>query len=218
MAIRNGKGSSNTKSRAVKAKKQAVIDETNNPRQLVTHQKKKKTPGYLMSLSAKIDELFRTPGEAAREEILSLHLTMHGMNPSSDGEQRIVSLLEHFEVEREIEDNDPVSFDDAISRVRQDIDGLFNDIAGDVGRYFFSPLCNAEKRSRSKEELEAQWMSRWINPLNGDKRRMDEWGKLIGFAGEYLVSIEALDLLTNGCSESFKHFSPILQNQIGQAR
>ena len=118
---------------------------------------------------------------------------------------------------RSKENNDPVSFDDAVSRVRQNIDSLFSDIAGyDIGRHFFSPISNAEEEGRLKE-LETQWMSRWITPLGRAKRRVDEWSKLIGFAGEYLVSIVRLDLLTDGCSVSFKLFSRTLRNQTGQA-
>ena len=197
MAVRNGTvnaSSSNTESAALRAKRRAAIDETNNPRKLITHQKKWKTPRYMMSLAEKMDELIRTPGETAREEILSLNLMIHDMDPSARREEHIESLVAQFELEREIEKNDPVSFDDAVSRARQDVDSLFSDITSDdIGRHFFSPLSNEEVKGRPRlEELKAKWMSRWIASSKAEKRRVDEWSKLIGFAGEYLVLIMCL--------------------------
>jgi hypothetical protein len=96
-------------------------------------------------------------------------------------------MLEKFALEREIESKDPVSFDDAVSRARSDVELLFTELPDDSMRHFFSTLpVDTEAGGRpSHEEL---WMRRWITPLEGPKRALNEWSNLVGFTGEYLVS------------------------------
>lgn len=144
-----------------------------------------------MSVVAQVDELLRTPGPTAREELLQIKLMLHGLNPSAEGERQIAAMVDEFELELQIENKDPVSFENAVCRVRQDVDSLFNTIVDDdIHERFFSPLSNTEvvETRPTLEELEARWMSRWIEGSEDTKRRVDEWGKLIGFVGEYLVS------------------------------
>jgi hypothetical protein len=181
---------SKTKSPHVEAERPS-ISKINNPRYLVTHQKKRKRPKYLRSVIEELNELSETAGDKAREELLSIRLSIHDMNPSREGAKNIALLLTSFELEKKIENNDPISFDDAVSRVQQDVDRLFSDIAGDdIGRRFFSAFTHVEAQGRpSHTELEARWMTRWITPLEGPRRGVDEWSKLIGFAGEYLVIV-----------------------------
>ena len=180
------------------AKRQVAGDSTDTC-QLTTHQKRRRLPKNSRNVSDEMDELFQSSGEKAREGILSYTLRMHERFPSTLGEQNISSLLDNFDRERAIESHDPVSFDDAISRVRQDIRFLINDIADqDPHQHFFSPLPAAGvlgQRGRiTLEDLEAQWMSRWVEPPDGPKRGMDEWSKLIGFVGEYLVMTKLLKM------------------------
>ena len=145
---------------------------------------------------------------------------MHEMNPSADGDRRIASILADFDREREIESKDPVSFDDATARVRQDIESLFSDISvNDIRRHFFTPCPDGDVKGRmSHQELEARWMNRWITPLEGNKRSPDEWSKLVGFAGEYLVSMVHYGLLTDRSFAFFRLSCQSLRNQPGQAR
>ena len=189
-------------------------------RKLVTHPKKRRPSKRSMNAHDMLQELLKTPGEKAREEILSITLSMHEMNPSTDGDQRIESMLANFDLEREIESKDPVSFDDAISRVRQDVESLFIDRdVDDIWQQFFSPYHNGDVQGRiSPEELEAQWMSRWITPLEGRKRTIDEWCKLVGFAGEYLVLIVRLTVLMNRSFAFFRLLCQNLRKNDGQAR
>jgi hypothetical protein len=193
------------------------MDET---RKLVTHQKKRRLSKRSMNTHDMLQELLKTPGEKAREEILSITLSMHEMNPSADGDQRIASMLANFDLEREIESKDPVSFDDAVSRVRQDVESLFIDRdVDDIWRQFFSPCHKGDVQGRvTPEELEAQWMSRWITPLEGPKRTMDEWSKVVGFAGEYLVLTIRRTLLTNRSFAFFRLSFQNLRKKDGLAR
>lgn len=142
-----------------------------------------------MSTRARVDELFRTPGQNAREEILQTTLICHDFYPSAESARRIASLMDGFEHEIQIENNDPVTFDGALSRVRKDVDSLCSDTAVIHELFSLSILDTEVPEGRpSLEDLEAQWMSRWIKGPEGTKRRVDEWSKLIGFTGEYLVS------------------------------
>ena len=95
-----------------------------------------------------------------------------------------------FQIEEDIEDKDPVSVDDAISRARQDVDSLLSDMtSNEIRRHLFSPISELHEKHRlSPEQLESQWMRRWINPSERIKRDLNEWGQVIGFVGEYLVS------------------------------
>jgi hypothetical protein len=88
--------------------------------------------------------------------------------------------------EEKIEGEDPVSFEDALARVVNDVDSLFVDLDGeDIQAYFFRPLRNTESDHRlSLDEFKAQWIRRWVE--SHDHAR-DEASKLVRFAGEYLV-------------------------------
>ena len=190
MATANGRKPTNPTRRKRASPSGSGIDKS-KPRKLVTHQKIRKPAKSSMSVVAQVDELLRTPGPTAREELLQIKLMLHGLNPSAEGERQIAAMVDEFELELQIENKDPVSFENAVCRVRQDVDSLFNTIVDDdIHERFFSPLSNTEvvETRPTLEELEARWMSRWIEGSEDTKRRVDEWGKLIGFVGEYLVS------------------------------
>ena len=192
-------GSSSNKSPS-RAKGSSVRDSMDT-HPLTTNPKKRKLRKSRRSLANEIDGLFQSSGEKAREEITSYTLRMHEMFPSNVGAENISSLLDNFDRERAVESNDPVSFDDAISRVRQDIQSLIDDTAGKgLYEHFFSPLPDTDALCQpgriTLKELEAQWMSRWVAPPDGSKRGMDECSKLIGFIGEYLVSTPRHNVLT----------------------
>lgn len=130
-----------------------------------------------------------TPGRNARETILNCKLNLHDIFPSPESAESLAATLETFEQEEIIESKDPTSFEDALARVRNDVDSLFVDLSGDdIQAHIFSELPNKNRNGRpSLDELEAQWMQRWITPQDGHKPAMDEVSKLVGFAGEYLV-------------------------------
>ena len=165
---------------------------------LTRHNSKKKRPPKRSkaSLLERMHELYKAPGESARQAILQIKLAAHESYPSIESALSIASLTEQFEREREIERKDPVSFEEAVNRVQHDVNLLFQKIKPDeVQRIFFSPVSEFDYGSpgpRSPEDIEAQWMARWITPFEGQKRGVDEWCKLIGFTGEYLVSFDVL--------------------------
>jgi len=156
---------------------------------LTRHPKPRSRDIRYMSTAQRIQELMETPGRNARESIVNLRLEFHDMFPSPESAKSIAATLETFEQEEIIESNDPTSFEDALARVRQDVDSLFVDLAGDdIQAHFFSELPNTERNGRpGLDEIEAQWMHRWITSPDGRKRTADEVSKLVGFAGEYLV-------------------------------
>lgn len=131
-----------------------------------------------------MEELLRTPGADARNQILEYLFQMHKYLPQSFTEETVNRWVDVFEDEENVENTDPISVNDAIARARQDVDTLFSKIASkDVKEYIFSPIPQPDaKRRPTHEELACQWMSRWIR-----KRKVPEWGRVVGFAGEYLV-------------------------------
>jgi hypothetical protein len=143
-----------------------------------------------MSITERVEEMYKTSGDVARTEITKTLLVVHELHPSDDSARNIVSMLEDFALEEKIESNDPVSFDDAVSRARSDVDLLFTELPDDSMRHFFSPLqVDTTSRGRpSHKEIEAQWMKRWITAREGPKPALNKWTNLIGFVGEYLVS------------------------------
>jgi hypothetical protein len=163
---------------------------TNNLKSLTVHEKRRKKPWYMKTLNDRMQELFTTPGKKAREEIVETIFGLHQCFPADWTDERINEWIDCFQIEEDIEDNDPVSVDDAISRARQDVDSLLSDMTPDeLRRHLFSPVSELdEKRRPSPEQLESQWMTRWINPSESTKRDFKEWGQVIGFTGEYLVS------------------------------
>ena len=163
---------------------------TNNLKSLTVHEKKWKTPWYLKTIEDRMQELLTTPGKKGRKESVELIFELHKWFPADWTEERINKWIDHFQIEEDIEDKDPVSVDDAISRARQDIDSLFSDMtSNEMRRHLFSPIPELDENHRlSAEQLESQWMRRWINPSEGTKRDFKEWGQVIGFVGEYLVS------------------------------
>lgn len=136
------------------------------------------------------------PGD--RAGILNHHLMMNEIFPSPNSEERIAAWVDRFEHEEEIEKGDPDTVAEAITRVVEDVDLLFRGMKeGDIRCHFFSGVQIAnpflEARRPTLEEHKAQWMTRWIEQgPGGRKRRNDEWSKLVGFTGEYLVALTVL--------------------------
>lgn len=181
-----------TTSTATNSKRRRKLDANKKPddtNELTRHNsKKRKTSKPSTRLVDGIDKL-KAPGESGRQAILQMKLAAHERYPSAESALSIASLTEQFEREREIERKDPVSFEEAVIRVQHDIDLLFQRISlEEIGGLFFSPISgHGEIGPKSTEEIEAHWMTRWITPFEGQKRGVDEWWKLIGFTGEYLV-------------------------------
>ena len=173
-------------------------------------------------------ELSTTPGRKARDEIVKMIFLLHELSPAEWTDERVDSLMDRFQIEQDIESNDPVSLDDAISRTRQDVHSLFCDMTSDeMKTRLFSPISEGTSENMtpttfhrpSPKQLESQWLSRWINPTDDTKRDFKEWGKVIGFAGEYLVPFIFLNILTHRSSASSKRLFPTLvSNRIGQVR
>jgi hypothetical protein len=163
---------------------------TNTLKSLTVHQKKFKKPWYLKTFQDRIEELLTTTGRKARTETVEMIYELHKWSPANWPQERINDMIDCFEIEGDIEDNDPASVDDAISRARNDVDSVLSHMTSDeMKTYLFSPVSESDDTHRpSFEQLESQWMSRWINPSEGIKRDFKEWGQVIGFAGEYLVS------------------------------
>lgn len=191
-------GASAKKSVANRTKRNANAKTAEPSNELTRHNsKKKRPPKPSTALLESMDELYKAPGESARQAILQMKLAAHERYPSVESALSIASLTEQFEREREIERKDPVSFEEAVNRVQHDVNLLFQNIKPDeVQRIFFSPVSEFDCGSsgpKSLEDIEARWMARWITPFEGQKRGVDEWCKLIGFTGEYLVSFDVLD-------------------------
>ena len=60
-----------------------------------------------------------------------------------------------------------------------------------------------------RSDVESRWMTRWVLG-----RRVDEWSKLVGFAGEYLVATTPRELMSR-CTAYSSFFFPIFRPQIG---
>ena len=162
----------------------------NNIKSLTVHEKIWKKPWYLKTFKDRMEELLMIPGKKGREEIVELIFELHKCFPADWTEERINEWMDSFQIEEDIEDNDPVSIDDAITRARQDVDSLLSDMtSNEMRKHLFSPVSEVDETHRpSPEQLESQWMRRWINSSEGIKRDFKEWGQVIGFVGEYLVS------------------------------
>ena len=67
-------------------------------------------------------------------------MMINEMYPSPNSEERIASCVDQFEHEEEIEKGDPDTLDEAIPRVREDVDSLFRAMreGRDIRRHFFS--------------------------------------------------------------------------------
>lgn len=203
-----GHGSSQTK-------RKRSEDETTCP-ELVPYRKPRKLPKYFWCSLKRQEELEKTPGEKARVEIIEYwqscqdgfeQLYRGGYSGDKDWIRRAIENCKWnlefwrilFPLEREIESRDPTTFDEAITRVRKDIDSIFAKFAasGLDAEHFFEayPQTTVEGRA-TLEQLEAQWMRRWIEPEEGPECKKNERNNLVGFAGEYLVlSLFALLIL-----------------------
>ena len=163
---------------------------TNSLKSLTVHEKKRKMPWYLKTFEDRMEESLMMPGKKGREEIVEQIFKLHKYFPDIWTEERINEWMDCFQIEEDIEDNDPASIDDAVSRARQNIDSLFSDMTSNEMRtHLFSPISELDEKHRpNTEQLESQWIRRWINPSGDIKRDFKEWGQVIGFVGEYLVS------------------------------
>jgi hypothetical protein len=170
---------------------------SNDLRRLTVHRKKSKTT--LKSLEEDVKELFATTGRKSREDIVKV---LFALSEEGFTSKAINDIIDGFQIEEDIENNDPVSIDDALSRVRNDIDSLVRNMTPqDMKNHFFSPASDREVKARSRlEHIECQWMNRWINPSEGTKRGFEEWAQVIGFAGEYMVSFHFFAVVTVGLS------------------
>lgn len=159
------------------------------PRKLTTHPKKRKLNKNHTSLNDRLEELSTSANPANREELLKILLMLHERFPSEESQRHLESWVNRFELEEKIEMDDPVSIDEAITRVLKDVDTLFNATAEEaLHSHFFSDIALASSTT-GRPDVESQWMTRWVSKgREGTKRRLDEWTKLIGFTGEYLVS------------------------------
>jgi hypothetical protein len=173
---------------------QPDTDGTSNLKSLTVHGKKWKKPWYMKTIQDRMKESFLMPGKKGREEILELIFSLQKYSPDIWTEERINEWMDCFQIEEDIENNDPVSIDDAISRARQDIDSLFSDMtSSEMRMHLFSSVPELDQNHRpNPEQLESQWMGRWISPFEGTKRDFKEWGQVVGFVGEYLVSFTFL--------------------------
>ena len=134
------------------------------------------------------------PGD--RAGVLSHHLMMNKIFPSLYNEERISSCVDRFKYKQQIEKGDPNTLAEAITRVMEDVDLLFRGMreGRDIRPHFFSGVRvpSFYDNPPSLEEYKSQWMTRWIeNGPGGTKRSNDEWSKLVGFSGEYIVSRNA---------------------------
>ena len=155
-------------------------------RGLTRHPKKLK--GW-KSATEELLEVFRATGPTARKEIIDTSFELRDVFPDVITQEWFDGWLNLFLLEEEIEEDDPKSFEDAIARARQDVDLLFGDSlsAEEIKERLLSPLPKPAEDRPSLEELRFQWISRWIAPSKESKRKVNEWGKLIGFVGEYMV-------------------------------
>jgi hypothetical protein len=167
---------------ASKIKRQRLIEQ--KIRELKVYKKPPKVSKYRKSLMEQAREEIRKPGERGRTALLKILKFL-----DTDEEYKISEMMwcRLFEQEREIEGRDPITFDEAIARVGKDIESTFTDAAAALRA--FEPLPDIKLRDRATlEELEALWIMRWIKPPDRPKRDEDDWKRLVGFAGEYLVT------------------------------
>lgn len=168
---------------ASKIKRQRLIEQ--KVQKLEVYKKPPKGSRYRKSLVERSREDIRKPGERGRTALLKL---LKWVDTVEEYKVSEMMWCRRFEEEREIEGRDPTTIDEAIIRARKDIESIFTDAAAALR--VFEPLPAIKLRDRATlEELEALWMKRWIKPLEGMKRDEADWKKLVGFAGEYLVTI-----------------------------
>jgi hypothetical protein len=117
----------------------------------------------------------------------------HEDNPTEESARKVETLVAGFEQEEMIEKNDPKTLMEAIARVLEDVDDLFYEMEVSALRsHFFSSIAKATPvlDRRTPEEHRSRWMTRWVlGGPEGRKRATDQWTKLVGFTGEYLVSL-----------------------------
>ena len=180
---------------------------------LKVHQKKRKTSknDRTKSLNERLEALTCSPDPSDREQLLQTLLTLHETFPSDESQRHVETLVSRLELERQIaRDSDPVTFDQAIARARQDVDSLFDGKDKDAIRsHLFSVLSTEAEPLSGRSDVESRWMTRWVLG-----RRVDKWSKLVGFAGEYLVTTTPRELMSR-CTAYSSFCFPIFRPQIG---
>jgi hypothetical protein len=180
---------------------------------LKVHQKKRKTSknDRTKSLNERLEALTCSPDPSDREQLLQTLLMLHERFPSDESQRHVETWVSRLELERQIaRDSDPVTFDQAIARARQDVDSLFDGKDKDAIRsHLFSVLSTEAEPLSGRSDVESRWMTRWVLG-----RRVDKWSKLVGFAGEYLVTTTPRELMSR-CTAYSSFCFPIFRPQIG---
>ena len=154
-----------------------------------------------------------------REKLLQIKLMKHEKVPTEESEKDITTLEDRFEQELQIEKDDPVTLEEAIARVLKDVDDLFYGMEVSALRsHFFSSIESTptSERRTTLEEQRARWMIRWVlTGPEGGKR--DQWTRLVGFTGEYLVTAFYRDILICRFTASSKPCFRTLKSRTGRA-
>ena len=119
-----------------------------------------------------------------------------------------------------IEKNDPKTLEEAIARVLEDMDDLFYgmEVSALLSHFFSSIKTTPTYDQPILEGHGSRWMTRWIVRGPGHTERpLDQWIRLVGFTGEYLVTTFYRDILICRFTASSKPCFRTLKSRTGRA-
>jgi hypothetical protein len=159
------------------------------------------------SPKAVIERAYQKPGEEGRKEILEIHRCL------KQHEIKLPELRTLLDEEREMESQDPKTFEEAIERIKEEMKCTFEvlDEDGIWSRFLAMDTSPQAPNHIGKlfEDRRGRWLERWIEAPNEDEpRAQSEWAKLIGFVGEYLVHLHFPSVLIHQVFNIFKSLIP----------
>lgn len=131
-----------------------------------------------------IVKIYQKPGDKGREQVWELLWTLCQLDPSLPREDIFKSVIARSENEIEVENRDPLSFKDVVSRITEDLKEMFEKTDVDVlAQKIFAEESRAPKlEPRTLENVGQRWLQRWF-----EGNKSDDCKKLVGFIGEYVV-------------------------------